>query len=82
MEPLTLAREIESRYQRYLNTTFYFLDSALRASFKEALEAAGHLSKGPYLEATRVFKRGRTTKELFEELLGRQADGDTVKCCG
>jgi len=74
MEPVTLAREIEARYQRYLNTTFYFLDSALRASFKEALEAVGHLSKGPYLEATHVFKRGRTTKELFEELLGRQAD--------
>ena len=59
MNPVELAQEIEERYRRYLKTTFYFKDRELRTSFEEALNS-GHLRKGPYLEATPVFKRGQT----------------------
>lgn len=73
MDPVTLAKEVEERYRRYLETTFYFKDPDLRKSFQEAL-GSGHLSKGPYLEATPVFKRGRKTSELFRELLTNSPD--------
>jgi len=71
MDPIELARQIEERYRRYLETTFYFRDPDLRASFKRALKS-GHLRKGPYLEATPVFKKGQTPRSLFRSLLGFQ----------
>src|SRR6266571_9079427 len=78
MNPIELAREIEERYRRYLKTTFYFKDPVLRASFDEALNS-GHLSKGPFLEATPVFKRSRTPRALFQSLLGFQPDKGFLK---
>ncbi|GFP27669.1 hypothetical protein HKBW3S43_00319 [Candidatus Hakubella thermalkaliphila] len=78
MNPIELAREIEERYQRYLKTTFYFRDPDLRASFEDALNS-GHLSKGPYLEATPVFKRGQTPQALFPNLLGLRPDEGFLK---
>ena len=78
MNPIELAREIEERYGRYLKTTFYFKDPDLRASFEEALNS-GHLSKGPFLEATPVFRRGQTPRTLFQSLLGSQPDEGFLK---
>jgi ATP-dependent helicase YprA (DUF1998 family) len=72
MNPIELAKEIKERYRRYLQTTFYFRDPVLRASFEEALPK--NLSKGPYLEATPIFKQGMTTRALFPELLGREPE--------
>jgi len=71
MDPMELARQIEERYTRYLETMFYFRDPDLRESFKEALRS-GHLSKGPHLEATPVFKKGQTPRALSQSLLGFQ----------
>lgn len=70
---LALAREIEARYRRYLETTFRFRDADLRQSFEEALRSE-RLSKGPYLEATPVFARGQTPRSLFREVLGFAPD--------
>lgn len=78
MNAIDLAHEIEERYRRYLKTTFYFKDPDLRASFEEALKS-GHLSKGPFLEATPVFKRGQTPRALFQSLLGDQPDEAFLK---
>lgn len=78
MNPIELASQVEERYRRYLKTTFYFKDPELRKSFEQALDS-GHLSKGPYLEATPVFKRGQTPRELFEAFLGFQADEGFLK---
>lgn len=69
MNQIILAHEIEERYRRYLKTTFYFRDPALRASFEGAL-GSGRLAKGPYLEATPIFKRVVAPRDLFSELLG------------
>ncbi|MDI6769908.1 MAG: DEAD/DEAH box helicase [Anaerolineales bacterium] len=70
MNPIELASSIEERYQRYLKTTFYFRDPVLRDSFEQAMRDVGQLSKGPYLEATPVFKCGLTARTLFQNLLG------------
>lgn len=75
---INLAKQVEERYKRYLETTFYFKDPDLRKSFQEAL-SSGHLSKGPYLEATPVFKRGKRTYELFRELLTVPLDEGFLK---
>lgn len=73
MDLSILGKQIVERYKRYLETTFYFKDPELRKSFQEAL-GMGHLSKGPYLEATPVFKRGKKTQELLQELLTNPLD--------
>lgn len=78
MNPIELARKVEERYRRYLKTTFYFKDPELRASFEAAL-ASGHLAKGPFLEATPVFKRGLTTRALFNTLHSSQPDEGFLK---
>lgn len=73
MDPLELANEIENRYKRYLQTTFYFKDPVLRKSFEEAL-MSGHLRKGPYLETTPIFKRGKRPRDLFPDLTNMPLD--------
>ncbi len=77
MNLVELAQEIEQRYRLYLQTTFYIKDPVLRKSFENAL-AAGHLSKGLYLEATPTFKRGATPFQLFQELLQYEIDAATL----
>lgn len=78
MNPVRLAQEIEERYRRYLKTTFYFKDRILRSSFEEALQS-GRLSKGPYLEATPIFKRGSVPRVLFPSLLGFESERGFLK---
>lgn len=73
MDGTQLAEAIEARYRRYLQSTFYFKDRDLRASFEAAL-SSGHLSKGPYIEATPVFKRSQKPASLFPALLGSPPD--------
>jgi len=68
MRWLALSQEIEKRYRQYLQTTFYFRDRELRASFEEALRKQD-LAKGPYLEATPVFRLGLRPRRLLPELL-------------
>jgi ATP-dependent helicase YprA (DUF1998 family) len=69
MNPYILAQKVEEKYLQYLKTMFYFKDDGLRRSFEETLDA-GHLSNGPYLEATPIFKRAKNTTELLTEILG------------
>ncbi|MCS6907636.1 MAG: DEAD/DEAH box helicase, partial [Anaerolineales bacterium] len=78
MNPIEFSQRIEERYRRYLKTTFYFKDPELRRSFEQALDA-GHLSKGPYLEATPAFKRGQRPRELFGDILGFRPDEGFLK---
>jgi len=78
MDPVKLAEQVEERYRRYLETTFYFRDRDLRKSFQEVL-GSGHLSKGPYLEATPAFQHGKRTHELFRELLTDPPDEGFLK---
>jgi ATP-dependent helicase YprA (DUF1998 family) len=78
MNPIALTHKVEETYRRYLKTTFYFKDPALRASFEDAL-SSGRLSKGPYLEATPVFKRGAMPHHLFADLLGVEPEQGFLK---
>jgi len=73
MDALHLSKQVEARYRQYLQTTFYFRDPQLRASFQAALDA-GHVRKGPYLEATPVFRRAGSPRTLFTRLFGNNLD--------
>ena len=79
MNPSELAKVVEEKYRRYLGTTFYFRDPILRKSFEEALKKEGNLIKGPFLEATPIFKKGQTSGSLFETLLGFLPDDGFLK---
>lgn len=78
MNSITLYKRIVERYGRYLETTFYFKDPELRRSFRKAL-MEGHFSKGPYLEATPTFRRGKKAGALFVELLTKTPDEGFLK---
>lgn len=73
MDALFLSKQVEQRYRQYLQTTFYFRDPEFRASFQAALDA-GHVRKGPYLEATPVFRRGANVRTLLTSLLSSNVD--------
>lgn len=56
--------KIRQRYEGYLNTSFFFKDPNLRASFQTALQDGDSLLKGPYPELARDFRRGVSAQEL------------------
>ncbi len=67
IHPLEAARRIRDDYVRYLRTTYFFRDEALRRQFVQALESPGFLVQGPILEASPPFRRGRSIAELIAE---------------
>ncbi|MCI0539982.1 MAG: DEAD/DEAH box helicase [Verrucomicrobiales bacterium] len=73
MDALFLSKQVEQRYRQYLQTTFYFRDPELRASFQATLDA-GHVRKGPYLESTPVFRRAGNPKSLLTTFFGKSLD--------
>lgn len=72
-DPIEASREIADRYRRYLRTMFYFRDPELRTSFEKALDD-WELVRGPYLEATPVYRRARPVSEVLREILGEEID--------
>src|SRR3970040_432705 len=78
MDVLDLSRQVEGRYRQYLATLFDFRDQEFRDSFLETL-GAGQLSRGPYLEATPVFKRGMLPRDLCTMLLATPPDDGFIE---
>lgn len=72
-DPIEACREIADRYRRYLRTMFYFRDPELRTSFERALDD-WELVRGPYLEATPVYRRVRPVSEVLRDILGEEID--------
>jgi len=72
-DPVKVSREIADRYRRYLRTMFYFRDSELRTSFEKALND-WELVRGPFLEATPIYRRVGSVSEVLREALGEKID--------
>lgn len=70
----TWMNTIDSRYENYLKTSFYFKDPHLRDSFKRALKEQGALSKGPFPEPARSFKLDINEISLAKELFPDHAN--------
>lgn len=77
-DPIELTQRVVQRYIDYLQTTFYFKDPRLRKSFQDALQD-GYLSKGPYIEATPIYKQGRSAEDVINELLAEPSAEAFIK---
>lgn len=66
MNPVQVATNIKNKYIQYLLTTFKIDDNNLEKQFKDELYKDGKLSKGPYLEVSNSFKKGRSINELIK----------------
>ena len=71
------AKRVRRRYESYLETSFFFSDPALRASFRNALrqEEKESVLKGPYPEPYRRPDSGAAARELAAHCFpGQEAD--------
>ncbi|HAA08674.1 MAG TPA: DEAD/DEAH box helicase [Syntrophomonas sp.] len=66
INPFHAARAIQDSYISYLSSTFSFMDRALQEEFTRLLNQPGRLIKGPILEATPEFARGKTISEMVD----------------
>lgn len=64
INPLKLTDEVRDAYLRYLLTTFEVSNLELRQAFQEELHTNSGYTKGPYLEATPPFRKGRSLRQL------------------
>lgn len=67
LNPITATKDIEKRYTEYLSTTFYINNSELQQAFLQELTQKNRFIKGPILEATPPFKKGKSINELISE---------------
>lgn len=68
INPIKLTEQVRETYLRYLVTAFEIADEGLRQAFREELTqgSGGGYTKGPYLEATPPFQRGRSLSQLVQ----------------
>ncbi|MEW6750141.1 MAG: DEAD/DEAH box helicase [Candidatus Latescibacterota bacterium] len=59
-------REIIAQYQRFLRTSYRFLDDHLRAQFEAHLGQSDVVVRGPYVTLAREYARGRTLAQVVQ----------------
>lgn len=64
--PVEKADYINSRYKDYLRSSFYFGNTNLQNEFEKELDNT-ELFKGPYIDLSLPFTRGKTIRQLVEE---------------
>lgn len=64
LQALPAAAHISAAYERYLRSLTPIADDQIRQALFEQLDAGG-LIKGPFLEATPAYKRGRSLSQLI-----------------
>jgi len=63
--PIELSEQISENYKRYLTTTFEVKDKQLKKRLYDQINAYP-FSKGPYIETTPDFKKGKSIEELIK----------------
>ena len=66
MNPVQQAQYIEKEYKEYLKSSFKFGNDDYQAAFNEQLSKE-ELYKGPYLDLTRAFSKGKSIRQLQKE---------------
>lgn len=61
---LEASRSIRSAYKEYLLSAFDFSDSDIKQEFRRSLEEQFEVSKGPFIQATPPYLRGKSLREL------------------
>ncbi len=79
LHPLNTTQRVRETYLRYLKTAYPLQDDRLRTDYWNALEETDLLVKGPLLESTPEFIKGRSIRELIEAgILNRKF----IQLCG
>lgn len=65
LNPINATNLIKNNYLRYLRTLYPIQDERLKADYWRVLEQEDTLVKGPLLEATPEFKKGRSIEDLI-----------------
>ena len=65
LNPIELSEQISENYKRYLTTTFEVKDKQLKKRLYDQINAYP-FSKGPYIETTPDFKKGKSIEELIK----------------
>lgn len=64
--PVTASKHIKEKYYRYLKTTFK-MGEPYKKEYEALLENQDAFAKGPYLDVTDAFEKGKCIAELIEE---------------
>lgn len=65
--PVAASESIVEKYKRYLRTIFQISDDSYQKQFEDALNQSGILEKGPYLDVSDSFVKGKSVAELIDE---------------
>lgn len=60
-------QRIAKQYRQYLQTMFSISDPEYMDLFSKALSSEGQFEKGPYLDVSNSFEKGKSVKELVDE---------------
>lgn len=61
------SNRITNKYKRYLKTMFDIKDPEYKEIFERRLEESKSFSKGPYLDVTNSFSKGRSIPQLIQD---------------
>ncbi|MBC2857090.1 DEAD/DEAH box helicase [Cetobacterium sp. 2A] len=67
LNPIQAAKNIKEKYIEYLLTTFKIADKEIEEQFKNELFKKNKLSKGPFLEVSNSFEKGKSINQLIKE---------------
>lgn len=67
LNPLDTSRIIFERYKKYITTSLKFNDDNLNEQLEQLLDEPDKFSKGPIIEATPPYKKGKSIKNLIDE---------------
>lgn len=85
LNPIIASKSIKDEFTGYITTSFQIADKEYAAQFKEELNKEGMVAKGPYLDITDSFVKGKTLSQmisegivspLFNDLEGNIPDGE------
>ena len=66
MNSIERSKYIDKRYKEYLRSTFHFGSAKIQGMFEEQLDKE-KLFKGPYVDLSLEFQRGKSLNQLMEE---------------
>ena len=66
INPLSVVARIRNDYLRYLKTAFPLQDERIQQGFWDAIDQPDKLVKGPLLEATPEYEKGKSIQDLVE----------------
>ena len=62
--PVDASKNLADKYKRYLKTIFKISDNRYSQQFEKELNNENSLAKGPFLDVTDAFIKGRSIEEL------------------